>query len=51
MPFEFSKLLFATIFGILFFNEKVDLITIFSGIGLLYLNHYLAKNITKNEKT
>ena len=39
MPFEFSKLLFATIFGILFFNEKVDLITIFSGTGLLCLNH------------
>ena len=27
MPFEFSKLLFATILGILFFNEKLDLIT------------------------
>ena len=50
MPFEFSKLLFATILGILFFNEKVDLITIFSGTGLLCLNHYLAKNIKKNEK-
>ena len=50
MPFEFSKLLFATILGILFFNEKVDLITIFSGTGLLCLNHYLAKSITKNEK-
>ncbi len=51
MPFEFSKLLFATIFGILFFNEKLDLITISCGIGLLYLNHYLAKSIKKNEKT
>jgi drug/metabolite transporter (DMT)-like permease len=51
MPFEFSKLLFATILGILFFNEKVDLITIFCGTGLLCLNHYLAKSITKNEKT
>ena len=47
MPFEFTKLLFATIFGILFFNEKLDLITIFSGIGLLCLNHYLAKSIKK----
>tara|TARA_X000000950_G_scaffold89399_1_gene112470 strand:- start:52 stop:897 length:846 start_codon:yes stop_codon:yes gene_type:complete len=51
MPFEFTKLLFATILGVLFFNEKLDLITIFSGIGLLFLNHYLAKNIKKNEKT
>ena len=50
MPFEFSKLLFATILGILFFNEKLDLITIFCGIGLLFLNHYLAKSIKKNEK-
>ena len=51
MPFEFTKLLFATILGVLFFNEKLDLITIFSGIGLLFLNHYLAKSIKKNEKT
>ena len=51
MPFEFTKLLFATILGVLFFNEKLDLITIFSGIGLLFLNHYLANSIKKNEKT
>jgi drug/metabolite transporter (DMT)-like permease len=51
MPFEFTKLLFATILGVLFFNEKLDLITIICGIGLLFLNHYLAKSIKKNEKT
>ena len=51
MPFEFSKLLFATILGILFFNEELDFITIFCGISLLFLNHYLAKSLRKNEKT
>ncbi len=51
MPFEFSKLLFATILGILFFNEELDFITIFCGISLLFLNHYLAKSLKKNEKT
>ena len=47
MPFEFSKLLFATILGFFFFNEKLDLITILSAMGLLFLNHYLAKSIKR----
>jgi len=44
MPFEFSKLFFATILGILFFNEELDFVTIFCGLGLLFLNYYLAKS-------
>ncbi len=50
MPFEFSKLLFATTFGVIFFQEKIDIVTIFSGLGLLILNQYLANKIIKNEK-
>ena len=34
MPFDFSKLIFATILGVIFFNEKIDLITIFCGSGI-----------------
>jgi len=43
MPFDFTKLLFATTFGLLFFNEKIDYITISCGTGLIICNTIMAK--------
>ncbi len=47
MPFEFSKLFFATILGILFFDEKLDYVTILCGISLLILNNFLILDVKK----
>ena len=49
MPFDFSKLIFATFLGVIFFNEKIDLITIFCGSGIVICNSLIAKKIS-NEK-
>ena len=49
MPFDFSKLIFATFLGVIFFNEKIDLITIFCGSGIIICNSLIAKKIS-NEK-
>ena len=43
IPFDFSKLIFATLIGFFFFNEKIDLITFFCGSGLIICNLYLRK--------
>ena len=47
MPFDYSRILFATIIGISFFNEKISegmifgsLVIIFSGIKLITSKHY-----------
>ena len=45
MPFEFSKLIFATIIGIMFFNENLDIITIFGGLGIIICNLIISKRI------
>lgn len=50
MPFEFSKLIFATLLGLFFFDEKLDYILIVSAVGLLILNNFLVKEIRSNEK-
>ena len=50
MPFEFSKLIFATLLGLFFFDEKLDYLVIVSAIGLLILNNFLVKEIRSNEK-
>ena len=50
MPFDFSKLIFATIFGVIFFEEKIDLITIVCGIGIIICNSLIAKNISNEKK-
>ena len=50
MPFDFSKLIFATIFGVIFFEEKIDLITIVCGIGIITCNSLIAKNISNEKK-
>jgi drug/metabolite transporter (DMT)-like permease len=49
MPFDFSKLIFATFLGVIFFNEKIDLITIFCGSGIIICNSLIGKKIS-NEK-
>ena len=49
MPFDFSKLIFSTILGFVFFHEKIDLMTTICGIGLIICNSLIAGKI-KNEK-
>lgn len=49
MPFDFTKLIFSTILGFFFFQEKIDLITSICGIGLIVCNSFIAGKI-KNEK-
>ena len=50
MPFDFSKLIFATILGVIFFEEKIDLITIICGSGIVICNSLIAKNISDEKK-
>ena len=50
MPFDFSKLIFATILGVIFFDEKIDLITILCGTGIIICNSLIAKNISDEQK-
>ena len=50
MPFDFSKLIFATILGVIFFEEKIDLITILCGTGIIICNSLIAKNINDEQK-
>ena len=50
MPFDFSKLIFATILGVIFFDEKIDLITILCGTGIIICNSLIAKNISDEKK-
>ena len=50
MPFDFSKLIFATIIGFIFFEEKIDLITIVCGAGIVICNSLIAKNISNEKK-
>lgn len=44
MPYDFSKLVFSTILGIIFFKENFDSITLFGGLGIIICNIYIAKN-------
>ncbi len=50
MPFDFSKLIFATIIGLFFFNEKLDFITLFGGLGLIICNMIVAKDLNDKKK-
>lgn len=50
MPFDFSKLIFATIIGFFFFNEKLDFITILGGFGLIICNMIVAKDLNDKKK-
>ena len=50
MPFDFSKLIFATILGVIFFGEKIDLITVVCGTGIIICNSLIAKNVSNEEK-
>ena len=54
MPFDFARVIFATILGILFFSEEVKaslfigaLIVIFSGIKLIKKNKTPKSNLIK----
>ena len=48
MPFDFSRLIFATAIGLIFFDEKVDFITIFCGLCLIICTNFTALKIKKN---
>ncbi len=50
MSFDFSKLLFTTILGFFFFEEKIDLITIICGCGLIICSNITAISIRRDEK-
>lgn len=50
MPFDFTKLIFATIIGFLFFKEEVDLLTIMCGSGIIFCNTMIAKKIKYEKK-
>lgn len=50
MSFDFSKLLFTTILGLIFFEEKIDLITIICGSGLIICSNITALSIRRDEK-
>ena len=43
MPFDFTKLIFATLLGFIFFDEKIDLVTLICGSGLILCNTLIAK--------
>ena len=44
MPYDFSKLIFSTIFGIIFFKESFDYMTLTGGVGIIVCNIYLTQN-------
>ena len=43
--------LFATILGFIFFDERIDLITIICGGGLIICTNLTALNLKNNDKT
>ena len=50
MTYDFSKLIFTTILGLMIFNEKVDLVTLICGTGIIICNNLSLINFKKNEK-
>ena len=50
MPFDFSKLIFTIILGFFLCDEKIDLITLICGAGLIICVNLTALDIKKNEK-
>ena len=50
MPFDFTKLIFATLLGFIFFDENIDKITISCGIGLIICNTIIMNRV-KNENS
>ena len=49
MPFDFTKLLFSTLIGLVVFDEKIDKLTIFCGSFLILCNTLMAKKIKSNK--
>ena len=49
MPFDFTKLIFSSILGFIFFQEKIDFVTTICGLGLIICNSLIARKI-RNEK-
>ena len=50
MPFDFSKLIFTTILGLILFDERIDLITVICGTGLIICANLTAIDLKKNDK-
>tara|TARA_Y100000766_G_C18847465_1_gene576452 strand:- start:141 stop:1007 length:867 start_codon:yes stop_codon:yes gene_type:complete len=50
MSFDFTKLIFTTILGLLFFDEKIEFITIICGTGLLICSNLTLLDLKKNDK-
>ena len=48
MPFDFSRLIFATTLGFIFFDERIDYITVFCGLCLIGCAHLSVIKIKKN---
>ena len=48
MPFDFTKLIFSSILGFIFFQEKIDFVTTICGLGLIICNSLIADKI-RNE--
>ena len=44
MVFDFYKLIFATLIGLFFFKEEIDVVTVLAGIGLILNNIFLQKH-------
>lgn len=44
MPFDYTKLIFATLIGLLFFEEKIETLILFSGFGIVICNMILLKS-------
>ena len=53
MPFDFTKLLFSTLIGLVFFGEQIDKLIIVCGSLLILCNTLMVQNIksNKNEKS
>lgn len=41
MPFDFTKLIFASFIGVFFFSEKLDIYTIVGGVGIILCNIFI----------
>ena len=44
MPFDYTKLIFATLIGLVFFEEKIEPLILFSGLGIIICNIILFRS-------
>ena len=45
MPYDFTKLIFASLIGLFFFNEQLEIRILISGIGIIVCNLILTKSL------